>query len=71
MECTESQSQSLIYVCLYVDDLLITGSSMTEIEQFKNRLKAVFEMTNLGMLNYFLGMEFVYTDQGIIMHQRK
>jgi len=55
----ESQSQSLIYVCLYVDDLLITGSSMTEIEQFKNRLKAVFEMTNLGMLSYFLGMEFV------------
>lgn len=48
----ESQSQSLIYVCLYVDDLLITGSSMTEIEQFKNRLKAVFEMTDLGMLSY-------------------
>ena len=44
---------------------------MTEIEQFKNRLKAVFEMIDLGMLSYFLGMEFVYTDQGIILHQRK
>jgi len=58
----ESQSQILIYVCLYVDELLITGSSMTKIEQFKNRLKVVFELTYLGMLNYFLGMEFVYTN---------
>ena len=44
---------------------------MTEIEQFKNKLKAVFEMTDLGMLSYFLVMEFVYTNQGIILHQRK
>jgi len=44
---------------------------MTEIEQFKNRLKVVFEMTDLGMFSYFLGMEFVYTNQGIILHQRK
>ena len=44
---------------------------MTKIEQFKNRLKAVFEMTDLGMLSYFLGMEFVYTNQGIILHKRK
>jgi len=44
---------------------------MVEIEQFKNRLKATFEMTNFGMLNYFLGMEFVYTCQGIILYKRK
>jgi len=54
-----------------VDDLLITGSSMAEIEQFKNRLKAAFKMIDLGMLSYSLGMKFVYTDQGIILHQRK
>jgi len=52
----ESQSLSLIYVCLYVDDLLIIESSMAEIEQFNNRLKAAFEMIDLGMLSYFLGM---------------
>jgi len=66
----ESQSLSLIYVCLFVDDLLITGSSMAEIGDFKNRLKAAFEMTDLGMLSYFLGMEFVYAGQGVILHQR-
>jgi len=54
-----------------VDDLLITGSSMTKIEHFKNRLKVGFEMTDLRMLSYFLGMEFVYINQGIILHQRK
>ena len=44
---------------------------MTKIEHFKNRLKVGFEMTDLRMLSYFLGMEFVYINQGIILHQRK
>ena len=42
---------------------------MTEIEHFKNKLN--FEMTDLGMLSYILGMEFVYRNQGINLHKRK
>ena len=36
-----------------MDDLLITRSSITEIEQFKNRLNDAFEMTYLGCLTIF------------------
>ncbi|WVZ02011.1 hypothetical protein V8G54_022817 [Vigna mungo] len=60
-----------IVVCLYVDDLLITGSSTREIERFKTKMKNELEMTDLGRLGYFLGMEFVQTEDGMIMHQRK
>jgi len=59
----------LIY--LYVDDLLVTGSSSTCIDQLKEDLKREFEMTDLGALSYFLGLEFAYDRRGIIMHQRK
>lgn len=41
------------------------------LERFKGRMKSEFDMTDLGILNYFLGLEFVYTNKGIILHQRR
>lgn len=58
-------------VCLYVDDLLITGSSLLEIENFKMKMKNELEMTDLGDLGYFLGLEFIQTENGIHINQRK
>jgi hypothetical protein len=60
-----------ILICLYVDDLLITGSNTESIEKFKGRLKVEFEMSDLGKLNYFLGLEFHYASDSIVLHQRK
>ena len=47
-----------LLICLYVDDLIVTGSDVNEIEVFKSQMMTEFEMTNLGNLTYFLGMEF-------------
>ncbi|MCH82414.1 copia-type polyprotein [Trifolium medium] len=60
-----------VLICLYVDDLLITGSNHACIEKFKGRLKDEFEMSDLGKLNYFLGLEFLYREDGIVFHQKK
>ena len=65
-----SHANTLI-ACLYVDDLIITGSVEEEIEEFKGRMKIEFEMTNLGTLSYFLGLEFVHTHKGVFLHQKK
>lgn len=54
----------LILICLYVDDLLITRSDQKEVEEFKLRMKSEFDMTDLGELSYFIGMEFVQTKKG-------
>ncbi|MCH80809.1 copia-type polyprotein [Trifolium medium] len=64
-------NEDLVIICLYVDDLLITGSQKPEIEKLKGKLKAEFEMTDLGKLSFFLGMEFVEVLNGIVMHQQK
>ncbi|GAU49301.1 hypothetical protein TSUD_367130 [Trifolium subterraneum] len=63
--------KGLIVMCLYVDDLLITGSNDNYISEFKSDLKKEFEMTDLGHMTYFLGIEFLRTGQGILMHQTK
>ncbi|RVW45664.1 Retrovirus-related Pol polyprotein from transposon RE1 [Vitis vinifera] len=46
-----------LVVSLYVDDLLVIGSSMEQINNFKKEMKDVFEMTDLGRMTFFLGME--------------
>ncbi|XP_047156314.1 uncharacterized mitochondrial protein AtMg00810-like [Vigna umbellata] len=58
-------------ICLYVDDLLVTGSNLKEIDEFKKMMEVEFEMTDLGRLSYFLGMEFTHTATGLLMHQQK
>jgi hypothetical protein len=50
---------------------LVTGSDTNEIEKFKLTMNKEFEMTDLGVLSYFLGMEFVKTSKGMMMHQHK
>jgi len=47
---------SVILICLYVDDLLITGSDSKDIECFKAQMMQEFDMTDLSRLAYFLGL---------------
>jgi len=56
---------------LYVDDLMLTGSNIQDIEESKSIVKSKFEMTDLGKLAYFLGMEIIRTSKGLILHQTK
>ena len=46
-----------VFLLLYVDDMLIAGSSMREINNLKTRLSAAFEMKDLGPAKWILGMK--------------
>ena len=58
-------------ILMHVDDLLITGSSTPKIKKVKDKLKSKFEITELGEISFFLGMEFVKLKEGMIMHEQK
>ena len=51
------QGDSLLFLVLYVDDLLITGSSSPTIKAVKTVLQDSFLMIDLGLLHYFLTIE--------------
>nr|GEV44781.1 ribonuclease H-like domain-containing protein [Tanacetum cinerariifolium] len=55
---------------VYVDDIIITGNSISEIEKFKVYLKSKFIIKDLGKLKYFLRIEVIDTDKGICPNQR-
>jgi hypothetical protein len=45
-----------LIVSIYVDDLLIIGNNEQFVEEFKANMKDKFEMNELGLLTYFLGI---------------
>nr|GEX04878.1 ribonuclease H-like domain-containing protein [Tanacetum cinerariifolium] len=68
---TKSDKGMFLALLVYVDDIIITGNSVFEIEKFKVSLKSKFMIKDLGKLKCFLGIEVVDTDKGICLNQRK
>lgn len=56
---------------VYVDDIILTGKSSRLIQFFITRLHKEFHITDLGKLNYFLGLEVSYHDSSILLIQSK
>ena len=66
----QGESDFLV-VCLYVDDIIYMGSSESLILEFKSCMMKTFEMTDLGLLHYFLGLEVKQAADGIFISQQK
>eukprot|EP00253_Pinus_taeda_P008742 PITA_08742 len=66
---TKKVGKSLIILVLYVDDLILTGSDPNLINHVKSNLKKKFEMTDLGHLHYFLGLQVLQSKEGISLSQ--
>ncbi|KAG8481821.1 hypothetical protein CXB51_027173 [Gossypium anomalum] len=66
----KSKEETLLIVSIYVDDLLVTGSKDVFIDEFKAQMQEAFDMTDLGTMTYFLGMEVNQSDQGIFISQQ-
>eukprot|EP00253_Pinus_taeda_P022112 PITA_22112 len=62
---------SLLILVLYVNDLLITGSSTSAIAIIKKTLHDRFLMTDMGPLHLFLGLEISQDATGIKPSQDK
>lgn len=54
---TKREGEEILIVAVYVDDLLITGTSTSIIKRFKAEMNAHFDMNDLGKLSYYLGIE--------------
>ena len=62
---TKKEGNESLVVAVYVDDLLITSTSTSIIERFKKEMSTHFDMTDLGKLSYYLGIE-VQQSEGLI-----
>jgi hypothetical protein len=58
---------NVIILVLYVDDIILTGSEPKLLDHVKSSLKNKFEMTKLGYLHYFLGLQVLQTKDKIYL----
>jgi len=60
-------NDDILIISLYVDDLLVTGSNTVQVAEFKLNMMQVFEMTDLGLMSVFLGMEIMQNREEIFI----
>jgi hypothetical protein len=58
-----------LVVGVYVDDLVIAGGNSNDIDKFKQQMKSKFQMSDLGLLHYYLGLEVTQSEAGITVCQ--
>ncbi|XP_028098760.1 uncharacterized protein LOC114298399 [Camellia sinensis] len=63
--------KKILIVCLYVDDIIYTGNNSAMFDDFKQSMMIEFEMFDLGLMHYFLGIEVAQTSAGIFISQKK
>nr|GEV13694.1 ribonuclease H-like domain-containing protein [Tanacetum cinerariifolium] len=66
-----TQGSRVSYLLIYVDDIILTASSLVLLLHIINSLHKEFDMTNLEALNYFLGISVVHHSTGIFLSQKK
>ncbi|KAJ6861975.1 retrovirus-related pol polyprotein from transposon RE2 [Populus alba x Populus x berolinensis] len=68
---TQATGTNLLYLLVYVDDIILTGNNAGLVSQFVTRLAQRFSLKDLGNLSYFLGIEVVSHPKGILLSQRR
>lgn len=62
---------NITLLLVYVDRLILAGTSLDEINIVKNHIDEKFKVKDLGDLNFFLGLEVARLKASISLSQRK
>ena len=63
--------KDVLIVQVYVDDIVFGSTIMRLVEEFKNLMNSEFEMSLIGELNFFLGLQITQLKDGTRIHQQK
>jgi histone deacetylase 1/2 len=67
-----TRDKQVVYILVYVDDIIITGSSTRLVQSLVDKLDSVFSLKQLGDLDYFLGIEVKHlSDNSLLLSQGK
>jgi hypothetical protein len=61
--------RNVVILGVYVDDLIVTGEDISKIVVFKKQMTSQFQMSDLGLLSFYLGIEVEQQEDCIIIRQ--
>jgi hypothetical protein len=65
------QGREILIVQVYVDDIVFGGSSNSLVARFAEDMSGEFEMSMMGELQFFLGLQIKQSKEGTFVHQAK
>ena len=65
----KKSKQDLLVVQIYVDDIIFGSTNMKMCQEFTKLMQSKFEMSTMGELTHFLGLQVKQTPQGTLIHQ--
>jgi hypothetical protein len=65
----QGSGHNVLLVGVYVDDLIITGAEEQKVEVFKAQMKKAFDISDLGLLCFYLGIQERQDASGITLRQ--
>jgi hypothetical protein len=68
---TLNHGTDFLLVQIYVDDIIFGGSSHNLVSRFQEMMESEFQMSMMGELTFFLGIQVKQTKQGTFVHQAK
>jgi hypothetical protein len=68
---TLNHGTDFLLVHIYVDEIIFCGSSHTLVSRFQEMMESEFQMSMMGELTFFLGIQVKQTKQGTFVHQAK
>ena len=63
--------KDFIIAKIYVDDIIFGATNKSQCKDFSNLMKNEFEMSMMGELKFFLGLQIKQENKGIYIHQQK
>jgi hypothetical protein len=63
--------KTLFFVQVYVEDIVFGGSSHSLVARFAEDMSKEFEMSMMGELQFFLGLQIKQEKEGTFVHQAK
>jgi len=67
----KKSENSFLALLFYVDDILLIGNDLNDINSVKESLDKTFKIKALGQAKFFLGLEIARSQKGIHVCQRK
>jgi hypothetical protein len=68
---TLKHGTDFLLVQIYVDDIIFGGSSHTLVSRFQEMMENEFQISMVGELKFFLGIQVKQTKECIFIHQAK
>nr|GEZ24210.1 hypothetical protein [Tanacetum cinerariifolium] len=68
---TRKTGKHILLVQIYVDDIIFASTDPTTCDMFSNEMSSKFQMSMIGQMSFFLGLQVSQSPRGIFINQSK